>query len=264
MLYPFLISFIHFSLFMISSFGHCLRFYYRITEYYVPNKTYFRWRQLFLSEVLELGSGHSPWTAQSHLLTFATSRWCSTRSKLSLLLASNTSSSLSGRKHLIYRKLTLCTSATCPTCCRRNSAATLTDLESNFRSPTRLLRWTLPVPLRSPETSSRKATMASHSLSWMPTSLLTSPSRACSNSTRYLELPFFKCHLTRDKKHGKEGTIVVTKVEEPSKYGVVVYDRESGLIDRFVEKPNVFVSNRINAGMYIFSEKMLDRIPNKV
>ena len=73
-----------------------------------------------------------------------------------------------------------------------------------------------------------------------------------------------KVYLTRDKKHGKEGTIVVTKVEEPSKYGVVVYDRESGLIDRFVEKPNVFVSNRINAGMYIFSEKMLDRIPNKV
>jgi len=73
----------------------------------------------------------------------------------------------------------------------------------------------------------------------------------------------FKTRLEFHEKHGKEGTIVVTKVEEPSKYGVVVYDRESGLIDRFVEKPNVFVSNRINAGMYIFSEKMLDRIPNK-
>ena len=57
---------------------------------------------------------------------------------------------------------------------------------------------------------------------------------------------------------------MVTKVEEPSKYGVVVYDRQTGLIDRFVEKPQVFVSNRINAGMYIFSEKMLDRIPNQV
>ena len=57
---------------------------------------------------------------------------------------------------------------------------------------------------------------------------------------------------------------MVTKVEEPSKYGVVVYDRQTGLIDRFVEKPSVFVSNRINAGMYIFSEKMLNRIPNEV
>lgn len=72
----------------------------------------------------------------------------------------------------------------------------------------------------------------------------------------------FKKMLEFHEEHGKEGTIVVTKVEEPSKYGVVVYDRQSGLIDRFVEKPQVFVSNRINAGMYIFSEKMLARIPN--
>ena len=44
----------------------------------------------------------------------------------------------------------------------------------------------------------------------------------------------------------------VTKVEEPSKYGVVVYG-ETGKIERFVEKPQEFVSNKINAGMYIFS-----------
>merc|ERR1711970_970816 len=73
----------------------------------------------------------------------------------------------------------------------------------------------------------------------------------------------FKQMLQFHKQHGKEGTIVVTKVEEPSKYGVVVYDRQTGLIDRFVEKPSVFVSNRINAGMYIFSEKVLNRIPNE-
>merc|ERR1712193_511428 len=70
----------------------------------------------------------------------------------------------------------------------------------------------------------------------------------------------FKKMLEFHKSHGKEGTIVVTKVEEPSKYGVVVYDRASGLIDRFVEKPQVFVSNRINAGMYIFSPSILNRI----
>lgn len=51
----------------------------------------------------------------------------------------------------------------------------------------------------------------------------------------------------------------VTRVEEPAKYGVVVYD-ERGKIDRFVEKPQEFVSNRINAGLYILSPSMLDRI----
>ncbi|XP_053577115.1 mannose-1-phosphate guanyltransferase beta isoform X2 [Bombina bombina] len=60
--------------------------------------------------------------------------------------------------------------------------------------------------------------------------------------------------------HGKEGTIVVTKVEEPSKYGVVVYEADSGLIQRFVEKPQVFVSNKINSGLYIFCPSVLDRI----
>jgi mannose-1-phosphate guanylyltransferase len=52
----------------------------------------------------------------------------------------------------------------------------------------------------------------------------------------------------------------VTKVEEPSKYGVVVYDQKTGMIDKFVEKPPEFVSNKINAGMYIFSPSILDRI----
>ncbi|CAF3082324.1 unnamed protein product [Rotaria sp. Silwood2] len=52
----------------------------------------------------------------------------------------------------------------------------------------------------------------------------------------------------------------VTKVEEPSKYGVVVYETETGKIDRFVEKPREYVSNKINAGLYIFSKGVLDRI----
>lgn len=61
------------------------------------------------------------------------------------------------------------------------------------------------------------------------------------------------------KKHGKEGTILVTKVEEPSKYGVIVSD-ENGKIERFVEKPKVFVGNKINAGIYILNTSMLSRI----
>lgn len=62
--------------------------------------------------------------------------------------------------------------------------------------------------------------------------------------------------------HGKEGTIIVKEVEDPSKYGVVVAD-EDGKIDRFVEKPKKWVGNCINAGMYIFNPSILDRIPMK-
>ena len=53
----------------------------------------------------------------------------------------------------------------------------------------------------------------------------------------------------------------MTKVEEPSKYGVVVYHPESGKISSFVEKPQEFVSNKINAGLYIFNTDILQRIP---
>lgn len=62
--------------------------------------------------------------------------------------------------------------------------------------------------------------------------------------------------------HGGEGTIMVTEVKDPSKYGVVVAD-ENGQIERFVEKPQTFVSNKINAGIYLFSTKILDRIQLK-
>ena len=63
------------------------------------------------------------------------------------------------------------------------------------------------------------------------------------------------------KQHGEEGTIVVTKVEEPSKYGVIVHKPDHpSRIDRFVEKPVEFVGNRINAGLYILNPSVLRRI----
>lgn len=68
--------------------------------------------------------------------------------------------------------------------------------------------------------------------------------------------------LAFHKKHGGEGTIMVTRVEEPSKYGVVVSD-EQGKIERFVEKPKVYVGNKINAGIYIFNPSILNRIEPK-
>lgn len=46
-------------------------------------------------------------------------------------------------------------------------------------------------------------------------------------------------------------------------YGVVVYDEGTGSIDRFVEKPQVFVGNKINAGLYLFNPGILDRIDLK-
>ena len=64
------------------------------------------------------------------------------------------------------------------------------------------------------------------------------------------------------KSHGGEGTIMVTKVEDPSRFGVVISD-EAGQIDRFVEKPKTFVSDEINAGLYLFNTSVIKRIPMK-
>ncbi|KAJ1552988.1 mannose-1-phosphate guanyltransferase, partial [Nowakowskiella sp. JEL0078] len=82
------------------------------------------------------------------------------------------------------------------------------------------------------------------------------------NSDVTCEYPFAGL-LAFHQAHGGEGTILVTKVEEPSKYGVVVNKPNSTIIDRFVEKPEEFVSNKINAGIYIFSPAILDRIEPK-
>lgn len=69
------------------------------------------------------------------------------------------------------------------------------------------------------------------------------------NSDIICDFPF-KQLLQFHKNHGKEGTIIVTKVEEPSKYGVVLCN-DDGQINSFIEKPTEFVSNKINAGIYL-------------
>lgn len=80
------------------------------------------------------------------------------------------------------------------------------------------------------------------------------------NSDVICEYPFKKL-LDFHRAHGDEGTIVVTKVEEPSKYGVIVHKpNHPSRIDRFVEKPVEFVGNRINAGIYILNPAVLKRI----
>ncbi|KAL1896167.1 mannose-1-phosphate guanyltransferase [Sporothrix stenoceras] len=80
------------------------------------------------------------------------------------------------------------------------------------------------------------------------------------NSDVTCEFPF-KELVEFHNAHGDEGTIIVTKVEEPSKYGVIVHKPgHPSRIDRFVEKPVEFVGNRINAGLYILNTSVLDRI----
>ena len=66
--------------------------------------------------------------------------------------------------------------------------------------------------------------------------------------------------LAFHKNHGREGTICVTKVDEPSKYGVVLFE-ENGKIKSFVEKPKEFVGDQINAGLYILNKSVIERIP---
>ncbi|CAM1154068.1 GMPPB (predicted) [Pycnogonum litorale] len=78
------------------------------------------------------------------------------------------------------------------------------------------------------------------------------------NSDIICDFPFVDM-VKFHRNHGSEGSIVVTKVEEPSKYGVVVYDSD-GCVKNFVEKPQEFVSNKINAGLYMFNPSVLNRI----
>lgn len=67
--------------------------------------------------------------------------------------------------------------------------------------------------------------------------------------------------LAFHKSHGRQGTILVKKVEDWTRYGVVVFDNSSGQISRFAEKPKEFVGDKINAGIYLFNSAMLNRIP---
>lgn len=73
------------------------------------------------------------------------------------------------------------------------------------------------------------------------------------------------------KLHNNEGTILVfvlkflisyfqlTKVDEPSKHGVFL-SNENGKIVNFVDKPKEFISNKINAGVYLFKTSVFNKI----
>lgn len=78
------------------------------------------------------------------------------------------------------------------------------------------------------------------------------------NSDVVCEYPM-KEMLQRHLATGAEATILVTKVSDPSKYGVVVMD-DNMKVERFVEKPQTFVGDKINAGIYCLSPSILNRI----
>lgn len=61
------------------------------------------------------------------------------------------------------------------------------------------------------------------------------------------------------RKHGREGTIATTKVKDPSKFGVIISDENRKILN-FIEKPIEFISDNINAGLYIFNKSFLDRV----
>ncbi len=62
--------------------------------------------------------------------------------------------------------------------------------------------------------------------------------------------------------HGGIATLVLTPVDDPSKYGVVITD-ENGLIEGFQEKPSPGEarSNVANSGIYMFKPEVLEMIP---
>lgn len=61
---------------------------------------------------------------------------------------------------------------------------------------------------------------------------------------------------------GAEGTIALTPVEDPSRYGVVPIDAD-GRVEAFIEKPppGEAPTNWINAGTYVLEPSVIDRIP---
>jgi mannose-1-phosphate guanylyltransferase len=62
--------------------------------------------------------------------------------------------------------------------------------------------------------------------------------------------------------HDGLATMLVKEVDDWSKYGVVIHD-EKNMIQRFVEKPKLFVGNKINAGIYLFETDIFDYLPNR-
>jgi len=69
--------------------------------------------------------------------------------------------------------------------------------------------------------------------------------------------------IAAHRSKGAEGTIHLTPVDDPGRYGVVACDAV-GLVTSFVEKPEPgsAPSNNINAGTYVLEPSFFDRVPD--
>ncbi|KAJ2705368.1 hypothetical protein H4R19_005130, partial [Coemansia spiralis] len=64
--------------------------------------------------------------------------------------------------------------------------------------------------------------------------------------------------LAQHERHGRLGTIMVTKVERASAhlYGCVVVDQETKLAEHYVEKPETYVSDMASTGVFVFDQEI--------
>ena len=74
-----------------------------------------------------------------------------------------------------------------------------------------------------------------------------------------------KAAIAFHKKQKADATIVLTKVDEPYDFGVVMTD-DRGLVTGFIEKPSVerAYSDTVNTGIYILEKSCFDLIPDGV
>nr|CUU98657.1 hypothetical transcript [Hymenolepis microstoma] len=49
-------------------------------------------------------------------------------------------------------------------------------------------------------------------------------------------------------------------MKEPGRFGAVVFNDQSGAVQKFVEKSPDFIANKVNAGLYVFNPSILKRI----
>ncbi|KAF8819268.1 GDP-D-mannose pyrophosphorylase [Cardiosporidium cionae] len=78
------------------------------------------------------------------------------------------------------------------------------------------------------------------------------------NSDVICDFPLFDL-LQQHKSTKAEGTILITQVQDPSKFGVVIHD-SAGKVLKFIEKPESFVGDYINAGIYLLRKSVISRV----
>ncbi|KAJ2163110.1 hypothetical protein GGF46_000039 [Coemansia sp. RSA 552] len=64
--------------------------------------------------------------------------------------------------------------------------------------------------------------------------------------------------LAQHERHGRLGTIMVTKVNRNSAhlYGCVVVDHETKLAEHYAEKPETYVSDLVSTGVFVFDQEI--------